>query len=88
MDRRSFIKHGDPMTISIIVATYNRAPLLEECLGHLAFQSFEPRDEVIVVDNGSTDRTKEVVCAARATFPIGLLLLEAPAPGKSTTAPP
>jgi GT2 family glycosyltransferase len=83
MDRRGFLKHGDPMTINVIVATYNRAPLLEECLRHLARQSFEPRDEVIIVDNGSTDRTKEVICAARATFPVGLRLLDAPAPGKT-----
>jgi len=49
--------------ISVILPTYNRADRLELCLTHLAAQSL-PADqwEVIVVDDGSLDRTSEV-CA-------------------------
>jgi glycosyltransferase involved in cell wall biosynthesis len=71
------------MTISVLIATYNRAPLLEECLAHLGRQHFDPGDEVIVVDNGSTDATSSVVrqSAARSAMPIRYL--HEPAPGKS-----
>src|SRR5207249_1880300 len=43
------------MTVSIVIATFNRAALLTECLEHLARQPFAAGDEVIVVDNASTD---------------------------------
>lgn len=48
------------MTFSIVIPTYNRKLLLERCLGAIAALDF-PRGEyeVIVVDDGSTDGTKE-----------------------------
>lgn len=46
--------------ISVVIATRNRAESLKDTLTSLTRQSREP-DEVIVVDNGSTDHTKEVV---------------------------
>ncbi|MGA9798834.1 MAG: glycosyltransferase [Terriglobales bacterium] len=54
--------------ISVIVPTYNRAEQLEICLAHLASQSL-PTDqwEVVVVDDGSTDRTAHV-CAEYASI--------------------
>lgn len=48
------------MSISVIVITLNRAESLQEALRSLIRQERQP-DEVIVVDNGSTDNTKEVV---------------------------
>ena len=48
------------MSISVIVVTLNRAESLQEVLRSLIRQERQP-DEVIVVDNGSTDNTKEVV---------------------------
>jgi GT2 family glycosyltransferase len=71
------------MTISVIIATHNRADLLDDCLTHLARQRFEPGDEVLVVDNGSTDRTAEVLTRQRADFPVPLHALHEPQPGKS-----
>lgn len=71
------------MTLSVIVATYNRAALLDECLEHLSRQRFTPGDEVIVVDNGSTDDTAAVVETYRSRFPAALVRLEEPRPGKS-----
>src|SRR5207244_1117167 len=46
--------------------------LLDECLSHVAKQRFESGDEVIVVDNGSTDETPVVVAryANRLTVPL------------------
>src|SRR5438128_546444 len=71
------------MRISVIVATYNRATLLDDCLTHLARQRFEPGDEVVVVDNGSTDRTATVIRAHQQTLPVPLQWLAEPRPGKS-----
>jgi len=52
------------MTVSVIIATFNRAVLLETCLEYLERQPFGPHDEVIVVDNGSTDNTARVIADA------------------------
>lgn len=51
-----------PPRISVIVGTYNRAVMLGRLLGSLLAQTL-PADqyEVIVVDNGSTDGTRNVV---------------------------
>gem|GEM_PF-689240 len=49
------------LPLTVVVCTFNRAPRLRDCLESLMDQT-EPREsfEVIVVDNGSSDATKEV----------------------------
>ncbi len=48
--------------ITIIICTYNRAKYLELALKSLVEQTFEKeRFDVIVVDNNSTDNTREIV---------------------------
>jgi GT2 family glycosyltransferase len=76
------------MRISIIIATFNRAVLLDECLEHLARQRFSEGDEVIVVDNGSTDSTPAVIARHRRSFPVPLRHLEEGRPGKSAALAP
>jgi glucosyl-dolichyl phosphate glucuronosyltransferase len=71
------------MTISVIIATFNRSALLAECLQYIAQQQFEAGDEVIVVDNGSTDATAQVLAAASATMPVPLICVSEPVPGKT-----
>jgi len=70
-------------SVTVIIATFNRAALLDECLEHLRFQNFLPGDEVIVVDNGSTDDTRGIVARRQAFFPVPMHLLRETVPGKS-----
>lgn len=59
------------MLLSVIIPTYNRQLYLQEALAALAQQTLAPADfEVIVVDDGSTDGTREVV--ETAVFPTAL----------------
>ena len=47
--------------ISVVICTHNRAGYLTKALQSLSAQSLNPDSyEVIVVDNGSTDNTREV----------------------------
>lgn len=71
------------MTFSVVIATYTRAALLDECLQHLARLKFAPSDEVIVVDNGSTDETEDIVRKHQRTFQVPVRLLYEATPGKS-----
>jgi len=71
------------MTISVVIATFNRAELLGECLEHMARQTFAAGDQVIVVDNGSTDHTAAVIAGAQPRFPVPVHHLVESAPGKS-----
>lgn len=47
-------------SISAIVTTYNRAETIEKCLAGIIKQT-QPVDEVIIVDDGGTDNTEQVV---------------------------
>lgn len=51
-------------TVGVVVVTFNRADLLGRTLDGLAAQTHAP-DAVIVVDNASTDHTREVLDAHR-----------------------
>ena len=46
-------------TVSAIIPTWNRADLLESILTNLSRQT-RPPDQIIVIDNGSTDTTQLV----------------------------
>lgn len=47
-------------SISVIIPTYNRAHLLPRCLDSVISQELKPL-EIIVVDDGSTDATRDLV---------------------------
>jgi glycosyltransferase involved in cell wall biosynthesis len=47
--------------VSVVIPTYNHSVLLERCLRSLADQTLAPQLEVIVVNDGSTDGTKELL---------------------------
>jgi glycosyltransferase involved in cell wall biosynthesis len=71
--------------ITVLIATYNRAALLGDTLDVLA-QSHPPGSrswEVVVIDNNSRDRTREVVQSRQASFPVPLRYLFEARPGRS-----
>ena len=51
-----------PLTISVIVCAYNEERFLPACLATLARQTRLP-DEIVVVNNASTDRTRAVAAS-------------------------
>lgn len=50
----------DSLSVSMIISTYNRAPLLRDCLQKVLCLRY-PRFEVLVVNGPSTDQTEEVL---------------------------
>ena len=55
----------DPLRVSVVLPVRNDAPALRRCLEALATLADQP-DEIVVVDNGSTDETAEVARAGGA----------------------
>jgi glucosyl-dolichyl phosphate glucuronosyltransferase len=54
--------------ISVVICTRNRADLLGKAIASVVDQEFPRTDyEIIIVDNGSTDRTPEVVRSVQGT---------------------
>lgn len=50
------------MEYSIVIPTYNRATILRNCLQHIYTMNSPNGDwEVLVVDNGSKDKTREII---------------------------
>lgn len=71
------------MIVSVVICTKNRAAPLERCLR--AFAQLRPLEgaELIVVDNGSDDRTGEVAkdCATMLSIPLRVISCDAPGIG-------
>ena len=71
------------MKFSVVIATYNRADELLKTLESLSrLQVAEPW-EVVIVDNNSSDNTKEVVLKASSNFPVPLRYFFEPQQGRS-----
>lgn len=62
-------------TLTVVVPAYNEDEVIEECLERLFAEGSEI-DEIIVVDNNSTDRTVALVEAAAAANPVVKLIRE------------
>ncbi|MEN3339135.1 MAG: glucosyl-dolichyl phosphate glucuronosyltransferase [Acidobacteriota bacterium] len=74
------------MDATVLIATYNRAALLDETLASLAAMRVSPalRWEAIVIDNNSHDNTRAVVERHIAGFPVRLRYLFEAAQGRSS----
>src|SRR3954469_4895815 len=62
--------------LTVVLATYNSAATVGAQLAALSHQEWERGWEVVVSDNGSTDRTLELVEAYRPSLP-GLRIVDA-----------
>jgi glucosyl-dolichyl phosphate glucuronosyltransferase len=60
------------MKFSVVIPTYNGAKELPETLRSLAALTTAAAWELIVVDNNSTDETREIIMAASHGFPVEL----------------
>jgi glycosyltransferase involved in cell wall biosynthesis len=72
-----------PLSATVLICTYNRADLLDEMLASLATVRSARTWDVIVVDNNSTDRTREVVERFIPLFPAPLVYVFEGRQGKS-----
>ncbi len=76
---------GGAPTATLLIATYNRAPFLRETLQSLV--SLESPAgitwDVLVVDNNSTDDTRDLVRSAAQSFPVPLRYIFEARQGKS-----
>lgn len=62
------------ITVTVIIPTYNRAEILRQTLDGYAKQRGDHRImEIIVIDDGSKDHTRDVVAGARSPFPLKYL---------------
>jgi len=73
------------MKASIVVATYNRAGVLDQCIAALAAQTAPAHVpwEIVIVDNNSADDTREVVARWAARAPVPVQYVFEPRQGKS-----
>lgn len=70
------------MLVSVIIPCYNCENFIEKALASLVKQERMP-DEIICVDDGSTDRTAAIIQAFSATCPCRLTLIPQPNSGVS-----
>ena len=72
-----------PLSATVLICSYNRASLLRDTLESLRQIRSARRWDIVVVDNNSTDETKQVVTQLAPFFPVPLLYLFEPRQGKS-----
>lgn len=63
--------------LSVVICTRNRAELLRRCLEGVAAQ-LRPADEIVVVDNGSSDHTRSVLAGFEGRLPLRVCTLPEP----------
>lgn len=73
------------LEVSVIICSYNRSALLGKCLDQVVLnvKNHSEKLEVIVVDNASTDQTKEMVQSKIGKLPFELIYVSEPRPGLS-----
>ncbi len=70
------------LALSVIVPTYNRLPVLQQCLAAFAAQTLSPeRFEVLLCDDGSTDGTEAFMANYSAPFRVQYLRDKNQGPG-------
>ncbi|HOW13826.1 glycosyltransferase [Methanosarcina sp.] len=64
--------HKDPMLVSVIAPAYNEEKSIGKCLESILNQDYKGEIEVIAVNDGSSDRTAEII----SKYPVKLLDLK------------
>src|SRR5690606_39549037 len=73
VQRRSFdLNVNDLGLVSVIIPSYNRVLYIREAIESIYIQNYSPV-EVIVVDDGSTDGSYELLCDLSGAFGFRLL---------------
>lgn len=72
-----------PLSATVLICTYNRADRLREMLESLQPTRTVRSWDVVVVDNNSSDDTREVVEAMAPAYPVPLFYIFEPRQGKS-----
>ena len=67
--------------ITVVIPTYNRCRSLQRCLDSLCHQEDPPSFEVVVVDDGCTDGTAEMLAAYVAPYSLRWIASERGGPG-------
>jgi glycosyltransferase involved in cell wall biosynthesis len=78
------VNSGEAVSLSVIVATRNRAASIMRCLDSIerAFSKAAPLEaEIVVVDNGSADNTLQLLRSWSATTSVPTQILHEPLPG-------
>lgn len=70
--------------LSVVVACHNYGPFLNEALNSLLAQT-RPADEIVLVDDGSTDNTSEVIASFVASHPATAVISRHPNKGAVAT---
>src|SRR4051794_35573556 len=69
------------ITISLVIASRNRAPQLNRCLSHIRELRTSASWELIVVDNGSIDNTPEMLRKFERSASLSVTVVTEPVPG-------
>lgn len=91
LDRRPQFRTFNPLPpVTILIAAYNEADCIRDTLTSLSRQHYDAALEILVIDDGSTDRTRDIVREAMATMERpprqSLTLLEMPQNGGKARA--
>lgn len=68
------MENFDPALISVIMPCYNAAPYVEEAVNSVMQQSY-PHVELIIVDDGSTDASVQIITRLAARYPDRITVL-------------
>ncbi len=84
LDRQPRLTVEHPtLGVTVVVAARNEAAGIGETVDYLAGQDYDGPYRVILVDNGSTDRTAAIALARAEAAGLGLSVLTETTPGKS-----